>query len=372
MDRNLSKGVIQESARAKARVIIQYLFNNREILDKAKSLWRLCFSRMTLVTFCFVLLALPLQAKSLLNVPAPEIESPGPWLNSQPLTLKELKGKVVLVDFWTYSCINCLRTLPFQKAWYERYKDNGFVIVGVHAPEFDFEKKTENVERALKRFGVTYPIVQDNKHLIWKRYANQYWPAHYLINREGQIVYTHFGEGKYDEMEKNIRTLLGVDGPLAKLPPALEKAGFGQTPETYLGIARGERFQSPPATGTPLSYKFPEKLDAHEWALQGIWQREAELDTAMEAGAALRLKFRGGKVFLVMGTHDSKPARVKILYNGTLATDKAGKDVKAGLLTVKDHRLYELLDLKGAEEGILEIQAIDPGVQVYAFTFGAS
>src|ERR1043166_4409686 len=155
-----------------------------------------------LLSILLILLSPPLSAapelkEALLSpVRAPEIALAGVWLNGTPLSLKDVKGKVVLLDFWTYSCINCLRTLPYIEAWYERYKDQGFVVIGVHSPEFDFEKNEANVEKAVKRFGITWPVVLDNDRQIWNRYSNQYWPAHYLINREGQVVYSHFGEGK--------------------------------------------------------------------------------------------------------------------------------------------------------------------------------
>lgn len=311
-------------------------------------------------------------------VAAPEIESAGPWLNSPPLSMAGLKGRVVLLDFWTYSCINCLRTLPYIKSWYEAYKDKGFVVVGIHAPEFEFEKNTANVEKAIKRFGITYPVVQDNAMEIWNRYGNRYWPAHYLINRDGQVVYTHFGEGNYAVTENNIRALLRETGETATLKEKTEIAALHQTPETYLGTDRGERFESNPKNSNAVeNYVYPEKLDPDCWALQGKWERYAERVVARDKGAALQMRFRGRKLFLVMGVEGAEPVRAKILFNGAPLKIGAGKDVtvtgetfQISAALVQEHRLYELLDLGKFQEGTITIQAEQPGLQLYAFTFG--
>ena len=291
-------------------------------------------------------------------IPAPEISTTGEWLNSAPLSSKDLKGKVVLVDFWTYSCINCLRTLPYITSWHERYKDKGFVVLGVHAPEFDFEKNKANVERAVKRFNIFYPVVQDNDHLLWNRFQNKYWPAHYLISREGQIVYTHFGEGKYDVTENNIRALLGETGEKAKLTSATGGYSFNQTPETYLGTVRAERMQT------------TDNLAADQWALSGDWKRTTEYSEAASVGALLKMHMRGGKLFLVLGSASGKPIHARILFDGKPVTDFAGKDVKNGEVEITEHRLYDLIDLKKNGEGLFEIQAKEPGLRAYAFTFG--
>ncbi|MDX1922966.1 MAG: thioredoxin family protein [Alphaproteobacteria bacterium] len=294
-------------------------------------------------------------------IPAPDISTTGEWLNSAPLTAKDIKGKVALVDFWTYSCINCLRTLPYIKSWYQQYKDKGFVVIGVHAPEFDFEKNKANVEKAIKRFEITYPVVQDNDHLLWKRFSNQYWPAHYLINKNGKIIYTHFGEGQYDATEKAIRDALNETGEKAILNGSVEGFSTNQTPETYLGTARSERL-----------VKAWDDLAGDNWTLVGDWKRTSEYSEAKVEGASLKIHFRGGKVFLVLGTADSKPINARILFDGKPATDVAGKDVKDGEVTVTDHRLYELIDLKKNSEGVLEVSATLPGLRAYAFTFGSS
>ncbi len=291
-------------------------------------------------------------------IPAPEISTPAEWFNSAPLTSKDIKGKVVLVDFWTYSCINCLRTLPYIKSWYQQYKDKGFVVIGIHAPEFDFEKNKANVEKAMRRFEITYPVVQDNDHLLWNRFSNQYWPAHYLINKQGQIIYTHFGEGNYDVTEKHIRALLDEKGEIATLSDKPDGYALNQTPETYLGTQRSARL------GTK------EPLATDQWLLSGEWKRSAEYSESKAAGAVLKMHFRGGKVFLVLGTASNKPTKANILYNGKPATDVGGKDVKDGVVEITDHRLYELIDLKKNGAGLFEIQATEPGLQAFAFTFG--
>ncbi len=291
-------------------------------------------------------------------VPAPDITTTGEWLNSPPLTSNDIKGKVVLIDFWTYSCINCLRTLPYIKSWYQQYKDKGLVIIGVHAPEFDFEKNKANVQKAIKRFEINYPVVQDNDHLLWNRFSNQYWPAHYLINKQGQIVYTHFGEGNYDVTEKAIRALLDEKGDMAKTPNKPDGYTLNQTPETYLGTSRAERLA------------FAEPLKQDEWMLSGGWKRDAEFSQSDASGASLKMQFRGGKVFLVLGTADGKPTKAKILYNGKPAIDVGGKDVKDGVVEITDHRLYELIDLKKNGGGLFELQSSGAGLRAFAFTFG--
>lgn len=290
--------------------------------------------------------------------PAPEISTTGEWLNSSPLTSKDIKGKVVLIDFWTYSCINCLRTLPYIKSWYEQYKDKGFVVIGVHAPEFDFEKSKANVEKAIRRFEIPYPVVQDNDHILWNRFQNQYWPAHYLINKQGQIVYTHFGEGNYDVTEKAIRTLLEEIGDMAKSPVKPDGYTSNQTPETYLGTSREARLDT------------KEPLAADHWLLSSNWKRDKEFSESTAAGASLKMHFRGGKVFLVLGTANNKSTKARILFNGQPAIDVGGKDVKDGIVEITDHRLYELIDLKKNGEGLFEIQSTDAGLRAFAFTFG--
>lgn len=308
-------------------------------------------------------------------VQAPEFTGIETWLNSQPLTMAGLRGKVVLIDFWTYSCINCIRTLPYVTAWDRAYRDKGLVVVGVHAPEFEFEKKTANVANAIKAHGIAYPVAQDNKLATWSAFANRYWPAHYLINQEGHIVYTHFGEGAYDVMEHNIRTLLGLnDAQRAEAKPsATGEAGRLQTHETYLGYARSDNFGSPESAqhDATAAYSYPDFLLLNHWALAGAWEIGRENITAQAAKAKLRLNFYAGRVFLVLGSASGQPVQASLTLNGKPLGKLAGKDVQDGVVTVTSPTLYELVNQDGAGNGIVEITAESPGLQAFAFTFGS-
>lgn len=303
---------------------------------------------------------------------APEFAGISAWLNSQPLTMQQLKGKVVLVDFWTYSCINCVRTLPYITDWDKKYRDQGLVIVGVHSPEFEFEKKLDNVKAAVAHEGIHYPVALDNELDTWSNFANRYWPAHYLINRDGQVVYTHFGEGEYDVTENNIRYLLGLEG-LATAVAETSPYSPEQTPETYLGYARAQNFASPehPALDAVHSYSFPAALAQDEWALSGNWKIAPEKIVAQEQHAALRLNFKARKVFLVLGSASGKPLQAEITLNGKPVGGNAGHDAPAGLVTVERNTLYELIDQHAMNGGVLEIRARQPGLEAYAFTFGS-
>lgn len=315
----------------------------------------------------------PLGLQKELKMPykAPKFFGISAWLNSSPLTMESLRGKVVLVDFWTYSCINCVRTLPYLTSWYQKYHKDGLVIVGVHSPEFEFEKKKENVEKALQTHNIQYPVALDNELQTWAAFDNHYWPAHYLINKDGHVVYTHFGEGDYDVTENNIRYLLGH-------PASYIGEGKGaqithnQTPETYLGISRADRFESLQALSKGEGiYTFPEFIPLHHWALKGVWKIGGQKITSYEKGASLRLNFLSRKVFLVLGPSSNTQVRVKLLLNGQPLTIKtAGKDVKKGEVIVKAETLYELINQETPANGILEIVAEDPGLDAYAFTFG--
>ncbi|MGE3318222.1 MAG: cytochrome c biogenesis protein DipZ [Candidatus Berkiella sp.] len=291
---------------------------------------------------------------------APEFEGIEAWLNSPPLTMKQLKGKVVLIDFWTYSCINCIRTLPYIIAWDKKYRDKGLVIIGVHSPEFEFEKDISNVEGAITRFGITYPVAIDNQLSTWQAFSNRYWPAHYLIDKNGNIVYTHFGEGAYEITEHNIQALLGVD----KEPTNAERDArylYDQSPETYLGYERQEHFASGSIVkDASRSYDFPATLALHHWALQGDWKLENERIVSQGANTALRYHFKAKQVFLVMGNRTSKPISITVLLEG-----QPQKEIE-----IKEHQLYELVNLPKAQAGILEIRISAPGLEAYAFTFG--
>jgi cytochrome c biogenesis protein CcdA/thiol-disulfide isomerase/thioredoxin len=279
---------------------------------------------------------------------APEISGITHWLNSAPLDKDALKGKVVLIDFWTYSCINCIRTLPHIKAWHEKYKDQGLIIIGVHAPEFAFEGKRENVEKAIQKFGITYPVAMDNDFSTWKNYQNRYWPAHYLIDRTGQVVYTHFGEGQYEVTEANIRQLLGLKDATQVTIEKDDLVAARQTPETYLGTERSEH----------ESTVNTEKLPLHYWALQGQWLRTGEYIQSQTKNAALTLHYRAKKVFLVMESQDQTPRTV-------LIKQKNGEK----RLTVDDSKLYEIALNPAQENNQVSIIAENPGLRMFVFTF---
>jgi thiol-disulfide isomerase/thioredoxin len=286
--------------------------------------------------------------------------------------MQSLKGKVVLVDFWTYSCINCIRTLPYLTDWDRKYRSQGLVIVGVHAPEFEFEKKLDNVKDAVAQHGIRYPVAQDNGFATWGNFKNRYWPGHYLINRDGQVVYTHFGEGEYDVTENNIRYLLGLKSKAETTRVQAPVIAPGQTPETYLGYDRAESFggKEPVVHDAASAYRFPDILAENEWALSGKWKVQSEKVVAGEKGAALRLDFKARKVFLVLGTSTGKPVQVSVRLNGEAVGPYAGKDAPGGMVTIERNTLYELIDQKTPKNGLLEIQSDSPGLQAYAFTFG--
>jgi cytochrome c biogenesis protein CcdA/thiol-disulfide isomerase/thioredoxin len=306
--------------------------------------------------------------------PAPEIVGIQEWINSKPLKIADLRGKVVLIDFWTYSCINCVRTLPAITKWDAKYRDKGLIIIGVHSPEFEFEKKLANVKAATEKYGIHYPVALDSNLRTFANFNNQYWPAHYLIDKSGNVVYTHFGEGDYDVTENNIRTLLGVGPETAPIeaPAESSSSSFMQTPETYLGYARAQSFAGHEAAADDQSssYSFPSTLLLNQWALDGEWLIGAEYIVAQKPEAKLRLDFIARKVFLVLGTQDGKPIAVHVLLNGKPVDKEAGADVKYGVLTVDHQGLYELIDQGATKNGILELESDAPGLQAYAFTFG--
>lgn len=293
--------------------------------------------------------------------PMPQINGIAAWINSEPLQSAQLKNKVILIDFWTYSCINCIRTLPYLKDWYEKYHDQGLIIIGVHSPEFDFEKDLSNVKKAVANLGIKYPVALDNNYITWQNFNNHYWPAHYLIDKNGNVVYEHFGEGEYDVTENNIRFLLGLNSK----PMQAEKTAYvPQTPETYLGYERADRFNSPEffANNKSKLYSYPEKLNDDAWALKGNWIIEDQRIIADSPSSAIKLHFRAGKVYVVMGIAAKNPIKVKLFLNGNPAP--------IGEVEVTTHTLYTLLDLSSSIDGTLEIVATEPGLEMYAFTFG--
>jgi cytochrome c biogenesis protein CcdA/thiol-disulfide isomerase/thioredoxin len=307
--------------------------------------------------------------------PAPEFTGIDHWLNSQPLTLASLRGKVVLVDFWTYSCINCIRTLPYVEGWYQKYSADGFVVVGVHAPEFAFEHDTGNVSAAIARYGITYPVAQDNEFATWSAYNNEYWPADYLIDATGHIRAEHFGEGDYDGTEADIRALLQQAG-LSALPsqtaaPVGAPIANGQTPETYLGSARQSGFQGDfPGNGTH-TLQIPTQLDLNSWGLEGTWDVSSQYITATQAGDKLELKFQARDVYLVLSAPGSVTAHETIGGEATAPTGGTEDVSASGELTVSSARLYHLVHLPASEQATLAITFDSPGAQAFAFTFGS-
>lgn len=302
-----------------------------------------------------------LESELLDPYPAPEIAGITAWINSQPLTIESLKGKVVLIDFWTYSCINCVRTFPYIKNWYQKYHDKGLVIIGVHAPEFDFEKNLNNVEKAVMKNNIPYPVALDNQFITWRNYQNRYWPAHYLIDKKGNVVYQHFGEGEYDVTENNIRYLLGLGK--SNLAKAADVTMQDQTPETYLGIARQDNYKSPEKVVEDVAtlYSYPENLAKNEWAVKGHWIFQIDKIVSASANASLKIHFNAGKVYMVMGTKRNNPVDMKVLLDGNYFKT----------VTVDQHTLYEIVNFPQVKEGVLEFIAKDAGLEIYTFTFGS-
>jgi cytochrome c biogenesis protein CcdA/thiol-disulfide isomerase/thioredoxin len=317
---------------------------------------------------------------------APSFAGATLWLNSPPLTADGLRGKVVVVDFWTYSCINCLRALPFVQGWYDKYKDHGLVIVGVHAPEFAFEKDPNNVRRAVADLKVTYPVALDNDYAIWQAFNNQYWPAHYFIDATGKIRAHHFGEGNYDESEAIIRKLL-ADAGNTNLPPAgmgaMKAAGIkaaadevhDQSPETYVGYQRAENFASPGGFTQDKSHAYaaPGDFKRNQWALSGNWLVDPEKGMLSAAPGKIIFKFMARDLHLVMGpSADGKPVRFKVTLDGVAPGANHGVDTDAaGVGSVDTQRLYQLIRQAGdVGEHVFAIEFLDAGVQAYSFTFG--
>lgn len=309
---------------------------------------------------------------------APNFVGIAHWLNSKPLTMEQLRGKVVLVDFWTYTCINCIRTLPHIVSWNQKYKDKGLVIVGVHTPEFEFEKSTQNVENALKQYGITYPVAQDNDFATWNAYNNHYWPAKYLIDKNGKIRYHHFGEGKYEETERVIQELLKETGATvsSKLTSMPDKTPQNQrTPELYLGSSRMQ-YYFPSVLGSVSNGSYnltlPEDVPESRFSLGGDWTVSNEYSESGK-NAVLVLHFTSQKVFLVMKP-SSSVGKVKVLLDGKEVgkgtEGSAGADVKNGIVNVDTDRLYELIHLPESGNHILRLEFLTPGIQVFAFTFG--
>jgi cytochrome c biogenesis protein CcdA/thiol-disulfide isomerase/thioredoxin len=315
----------------------------------------------------------------------PSISGATEWLNSPPLTTEGLRGKVVLVDFWTYSCINCLRAIPYVRAWAEKYKDQGLVVIGVHSPEFAFEKNVDNVRRAVRDLKIEYPVAIDNAYAIWRAFGNQYWPAHYFIDAEGRIRHHHFGEGDYEESEQAIRALLAETGKSEVAggyvnvnASGVEAAGdliAVQSPETYVGYERTENFASPGGTVRDMHHEYstPSSLQKNQWALGGDWTVENEKAVLDGQTGRIVFRFHARDLHLVLGPGaDGKPVRFKVSIDGAAPGADHGSDVDSdGNGVVKGQRLYQLVrQSKPAKDRTFEIEFLDPGAEAFAFTFG--
>ncbi|MGD0730873.1 MAG: cytochrome c biogenesis protein DipZ [Terracidiphilus sp.] len=307
------------------------------------------------------------------------------WINSPPLTPENLRGKVVLVDFWTYSCINCLRTLPYIKAWCAKYKDSGLVIIGVHTPEFPFEKDEANVRKAVKELGITYPVAMDNDYAIWRNFNNEYWPADYFIDASGHIRHHAFGEGDYDDSESWIRTLLkeahhqplpgGNESVAATGTEAPPDSDDTKSPETYIGYERAQNFASPGGLNQnqPQIYQAPASLQLNQWALEGNWKDAGQIATGLAPSSSILYRFHARDLHLVLGpSQDGKPIRFRVTLDGRPPGADHGVDTDAdGYGTVTEDRLYQLIRQHGAiRDRTFQIQFLSPGIQAYSFTFG--
>jgi thiol-disulfide isomerase/thioredoxin len=310
---------------------------------------------------------------------AAEITGTQGWFNTggRRLSIADLtaEGHPVLIDFWTYTCINCIRTLPYVQAWWQRYRRDGLVVIGVHTPEFPFEKEAGNVERAIADDGLTYPVVQDNDYATWNAFGNQYWPAKYLIDAKGRLRYVHFGEGDYATTESAIRSVLAEAGngqlgrDIGRQAAEVPDPGV-RTPETYLGAARAQGFVDGPIRPGAHDYG---PLDAsalppNALVYGGHWKITGESATS-RAGAGLALAFTARRVFLVLGAADGA-RRIEVDLDGRPITDAdAGADVRGGVVTVSGQRLYRLVDLPRTGRHLLSLK-LEPGIVGYAFTFG--
>ncbi|CAB3800189.1 cytochrome c biogenesis protein DipZ [Pararobbsia alpina] len=323
--------------------------------------------------------ALPIEGE------LPSLSGAVQWLNSPPLSAQELRGKVVLVDVWTYSCINCLRTLPYVKAWAQKYKDQGLVVIGVHAPEFAFERNVDNVKKAVRDLGIDYPVAIDNNYAIWRSLNNQYWPAHYFADAQGRIRYHHFGEGNYAESEQVIQQLLAeagrkdvsnnlIDAHAQGVEMAADDADV-QSPETYIGFQRAENFASVGGVkaDTPHAYIAPAKLALNQWGLAGTWRVDGEQATLDSSPGRIVYRFHARDLHLVLGPgKDGKPVHFRVSVDGAAPGASHGTDTaEDGSGVVTEQRLYQLVRQSGeVGDHTFSIEFLDAGVQAYAFTFG--
>jgi thiol-disulfide isomerase/thioredoxin len=300
------------------------------------------------------------------------------WLNSEPLSPAELRGHAVLVDFWTLTCINWLRTEPYVRAWSHAYRDDGLVVIGVHTPEFSFEHEIDRVRQATRDRAIDYPVAGDNEYEIWSAFDNHYWPALYFVDADGIIRDHHFGEGRYEESERVIQRLLGVERELVSVEGLGVEAEADwdhlRTPETYLGCGRGERFASPASAALDQrrAYELPEPLVFNHWALAGEWRIGRENVALEAAGGSIAYRFHARDAHLVLSPGPREPIPFRVLVDGQAPGPSHGEDVDEdgnGLLT--DGRLYQLVrEHDTVRERTLQITFLEPGAEAYAFTFG--
>jgi thiol-disulfide isomerase/thioredoxin len=332
-----------------------------------------------------IVIPIGLAARLPVDRPMPALRGATAWVNSQPLSTQDLRGKVVLVDFWTYTCINWRRTMPYLRAWAEKYKDNGLVVVGVHTPEFSFEKDLDNVRRAAKEQRVDYPIAVDNDYAIWNAFDNRYWPALYFIDARGHIRHQQFGEGDYERLELTLQQLLTEAGQtnFDRTPVAIDAQGAEvgadwktlATPETYTGYANGERFASPGGKVRDRSqtYAVPERLKLNTWALSGDWTMTREFAVANQTSGKVVFRFHARDVHLVMGpAMRGSTLRYRVTIDGQPPGTSHGVDVDAQGFGTLDHpRMYQLIRQTGMiADRQIEIEFLGEGAQLFSFTFG--
>ena len=324
-------------------------------------------------------------AKAQLEGELSSLTSATGWLNSQPLTAVDLRGKVVLIDFWTYTCINWLRQLPYVRAWAEKYKDRGLVVIGVHAPEFPFERNVDNVRRAAAAMKIDYPIAIDNDFAIWRAFRNAYWPALYFVDAQGRVRYHHFGEGKYEESERFIQKLLAEAGATGIRPDLVSVDARGvdaaadwgslRSPETYVGYERTERFAPAGGAIPDRSHLYADtaRLRLNQWALSGDWTMQKGAAALNKSGGRIAYRFHARDLHLVMGpAAPGASVRFRVLIDGQPPGAAHGADVDdQGIGTIAEQRLYQLIrQRKPIADRLFEIEFLDPGVEAFAFTFG--
>jgi len=315
---------------------------------------------------------------SVQRLPLPSLGGATGWLNSQPLGPAELSGRVVVVNFWTLTCINWLRTEPFVRGWWQTYRDDGLILVGVHTPEFSFEHEIERVRVAVAERDIDYPVALDNQYEIWSAFDNHYWPALYFVDRNGVIRDHHFGEGRYEESERVIQGLLGVERELLTVmghgvEAEAEWEDLG-SPETYLGYERGERFASPQgaAYDEPRAYSLPDRLDLNHWALKDMWTLGRENAVVGEAGGSLAFRFHARDAHLVLSHEGGNPIPFQVKLDGHHPGESHGVDVDDdGNGMLAEGRMYQLVRQAGdIRDSTLEITFLEPGAEAYVFTFG--